>query len=177
MLTLFLFCGMAQAADPAKVLRVATFDIETFDPQQFNDDPSFQVFSAIFEGPYEYDYLASPPRLAPVTASGPPVITDDGKTWTIRLTPGIYFTDDPAFGGKRRELVAEDYVYSLKRWIDPNLRRGGAAVISDLLLVGASRLMPPAGPARNSTTTSRSKDCAPRTATRCSFASPSPTIR
>jgi ABC-type transport system substrate-binding protein len=139
-LVLLLACAVhlpAQAAaDPAKVLRVASFDIETFDPQQFNDDPSFQVFVAIFEGMYEYDYLASPPRLAPVTASGPPVITDDGKTWTVRITPGIYFTDDPAFGGKRRELVAEDYVYSLKRWIDPNLRRGGDAVMSDLV-VGA----------------------------------------
>ena len=126
----------AYAADPAKVLRVASFDIETFDPQQFNDNPSFDVFTAIFEGLYEYDYLASPPRLAPVTASGQPVITDDGKTWTIRITPGIYFTDDPAFGGKRRELVADDYVYSLKRWIDPNLRRGGNAVFADLI-VGA----------------------------------------
>jgi peptide/nickel transport system substrate-binding protein len=130
----------ASAADPNKVLRVASFDIETFDPQQFNDDPSFQVFTSIFEGLYEYDYLASPPRLAPVTASGPPVITDDGKTWTIRVTPGIYFTDDPAFGGKRRELVAEDYVYSLKRWIDPNLRRGGAAVTSDIV-VGAREVV------------------------------------
>ena len=124
----------AHAADPNKVLHVASFDIETFDPQQFNDDPSFQVFTSIFEGLYEYDYLTSPPRLAPVTAAGPPVITEDGKTWTVRVTPGIYFTDDPAFGGRRRELVAEDFVYSLKRWIDPNLRRGGAAVTSDLLI-------------------------------------------
>jgi oligopeptide transport system substrate-binding protein len=137
-------CGVAGAADPAKVLHVASFDIETFDPQQFNDDPSFQVFTAIFEGLYEYDYLASPPRLAPVTASGPPLVTDDGRTWTIRITPGIYFTDDPAFGGRRRELVAEDYVYSLKRWIDPTLRRGGAAVTSDLL-VGARAVVDAAG--------------------------------
>ena len=83
----------ATAADPKKVLRVASFDIETFDPQQFNDNPSFEVFNAIYEGLYEYDYLASPPRLATVTASGPPEITDDGRTWTIRVTPGIYFTD------------------------------------------------------------------------------------
>ena len=68
----------AHAADPNKVLHVASFDIETFDPQQFNDDPSFQVFTSIFEGLYEYDYLTSPPRLAPVTAAGPPVITEDG---------------------------------------------------------------------------------------------------
>jgi ABC-type transport system substrate-binding protein len=143
-LIMFGIGGAAVAADPSKVLHVASFDIETFDPQQFNDDPSFQVFTAIFEGLYEYDYLASPPRLAPVTAAGPPVIADDGKTWTIRVTPGIYFTDDPAFGGRRRELVAEDYVYSLKRWIDPNLRRGGAAVTSDLI-VGARAAVEAAG--------------------------------
>jgi ABC-type transport system substrate-binding protein len=130
------FCCTAGAADPEKVLRVASPDIDTFDPQQFNDIPSYDVFTAIFEGLYEYDYLASPPRLAPNTAAGQPVITDDGKTWTIRLTSGIFFTDDPAFGGKPRELVAADYVYSLKRWIDPNLRRGGSPVFTDLI-VGA----------------------------------------
>ena len=135
-LVVLAFGGAAHAADPEKVLHVAMFDIATFDPQQYTDVPSFEVFTSIYEGLYEYDYLASPPRLAPVTASGQPIIADGGMTWTIRVQPGIYFTDDPAFGGKRRELVAEDYVYSLKRWIDPNLRRGGSAVFTDLI-VGA----------------------------------------
>ena len=75
----------AQAADPDKVLRLAMFDIGSFDPQQFQDNPSFEVFTAIYEGLYEYDYLASTPRLSPVTAAGPPVVTDDGRTWTIRV--------------------------------------------------------------------------------------------
>ena len=44
-----------------------------------------------------------------------PVITDGGKTWTIKLQKGIRFADDPAFKGKPRELDAEDYVYSIKR--------------------------------------------------------------
>src|SRR5262249_470075 len=43
-------CGSATAADPHKVLHIASPDIETLDPQQFNDDPSFQVIGAIFEG-------------------------------------------------------------------------------------------------------------------------------
>ena len=72
-LVVLLAGAAAHAADLDKVLRVALLDIATFDPQQFNDNPSFEVFSAIYEGLYEYDYLASPPRLAPVTASGPPV--------------------------------------------------------------------------------------------------------
>ena len=59
----------ANAADPAKVLRIASLDIETFDPQQFNDNPSFEVFTAIFEGLYEYDYLVCPYALKPLLAA------------------------------------------------------------------------------------------------------------
>ena len=63
-------------------------------------------------------------------------IGDGGRRWTMRVKPGIFFTDDPAFKGKPRELVAEDYVYSYKRWLDPNGRRGGAPILTDLI-VGA----------------------------------------
>jgi oligopeptide transport system substrate-binding protein len=127
---------VAQAADPDKVLRVASPDIETLDPQQYNDNPSFEVISAIFEGLYEFDYLASPSKLAPVGAVALPEISRDGKTWTIRARPGIFFTDDPAFRGKPREVTADDWIYTLKRWLDPNLRRGGDPIVSDLV-VGA----------------------------------------
>ena len=50
--------GVAHAADPAKVLRVATFEIDTLDPQQYSDDPSFQLVMALFEPAYEWDYLS-----------------------------------------------------------------------------------------------------------------------
>jgi len=126
----------ASAADPNKVLHVASYDIDTLDPQQFSDTPSFEVLIAIFEPLYEYDYLQTPPNLSPLTAAAPIEITDGGKTWTMRVRPGIFFTDDPAFKGKPRELVAEDYVYSYKRWIDPNGRRGGGPILTDLI-VGA----------------------------------------
>jgi oligopeptide transport system substrate-binding protein len=123
----------AVAADPNKVLHIASPDIETLDPHQFNDSPSFDVITAIFEGLYEWDYLAAAPTLAPVTAAGPPQISADGLVWTMRIKPGIYFTDDPAFKGKPRELVAQDAVYSITRFLDPNLRRGGAPVSTDLV--------------------------------------------
>lgn len=125
---------LAHAADPAKVLRIASADIETLDPHQYNDSPSFDVITAIFEGLYEWDYLASPPKLSPVGAASLPQVTDDGKTWTIRIRPGVFFTDDPAFRGKRREVTVDDWLYSLKRWLDPNLRRGGSPIVADLLI-------------------------------------------
>ncbi len=130
------FCCAASAADANKILRVASPDIDTLDPQQYNDNPSFEVLVAIFEPTYEWDYFASPPKLTPLTAAAPIEYADEGKRWTIRIKPGIFFTDDPAFKGKPRELVAEDYVYSYKRWLDPNGRRGGAPIVTDLI-VGA----------------------------------------
>jgi ABC-type transport system substrate-binding protein len=128
------FASSALAADPRKVLRVASRDIETLDPQQYTEVPSFELIRALFEGLYEFEYLDVPPRLHPNTADGAPQISDDGRTWVVRVKPGIYFIDDPAFKGKRRELVAEDYVYTIKRWLDPNLRRGGAPIQTDLII-------------------------------------------
>ena len=79
MLALMASCWALAAADPHKVLRVASPDIETLDPQQYNDDPSFEIISTIFEGLYEWDYLATTPTLTPVTAAGPPQISQAGN--------------------------------------------------------------------------------------------------
>ena len=168
----------AGAADPDKVLRVAMPDIETLDPHQYSDDPSFQVLRAIFEGMYEWDYLASPARLSPLAAVALPEITDGGKTWTMRLKPGIYFTPDPAFNGKPRELVAADYVYSLKRWLDPNLHRGGAPINTDLI-VGARAIVDAAARAGGKFDYDRPMEGlrAIDRYTRATASSPSPTTR
>jgi ABC-type transport system substrate-binding protein len=103
-----------------KVLRYAFLVAETgFDPAQVNDLYSAIIFSHIFDTPLTYDYLARPFKLKPNTAAAMPEISADGKVWTLRIRPGIYFADDPAFRGKKRELTAYDYVYSLKRHFDP----------------------------------------------------------
>jgi len=130
--------GIAQpwsvgAADLNKVLRIAQSDIDTLAPQEWTDYFSNWVGVAIFEGLYEWDYLARPARLFPNTAAALPEIADDGLTWTIRVKPGIYFTDDPAFQGKPRELTAHDYVYSFKRALDPNLRPGGSLLLTQTI--------------------------------------------
>jgi ABC-type transport system substrate-binding protein len=120
-------------AAEAKVLRLALPDIAYLDPQQINDLYSTRVASAIFEGLYQFDYLATPARVVPNTALAMPEIADDGRTWTIRIRPGIRFTDAPAFRGRPRELTAQDYVYSITRALDPNLKRGGDPALTNLL--------------------------------------------
>jgi len=126
-LGLVLFAALASAAgaraDEAKVLRVALQDIASLDPQQITDLNSERVANAIFEGLYQFDYLAAPARIVPNTAAAMPEIADNGRTWTIRIKPGILFASAPAFNGKPRELTAQDYVYSITPRLDPNLER------------------------------------------------------
>jgi len=111
------------AADMDKVIRHVFPAAETgFDPAAVQDLYSGTIEQAIFETLLTYDYLARPAKLVPLTAEAMPVVTDNGKTYTIRVRKGIYFTPDPAFKGKKRELVAADYAYALKRLIDPRIR-------------------------------------------------------
>ncbi|HET9579639.1 MAG TPA: ABC transporter substrate-binding protein [Usitatibacter sp.] len=111
----------AQAQE--KVLHYAFEIAETsFDPHRISDVYSNIVNQGMFEAPLTYDYLARPAKLVPNTAAALPEVSADGRTYTVRIKPGIYFADDPAFRGKRRELVAEDYVYSMKRLLDARVR-------------------------------------------------------
>lgn len=107
-------------AQPQKVLHYAFQVAETnFDPTQISDTYSRTVTPHIFETPYAYDHLARPAKIRPLTAVALPEVSDDYKVWTLKIRPGIYFADDAAFKGQRRELVAQDYVYALLRFADP----------------------------------------------------------
>src|SRR5215472_5093403 len=136
-LALILSPGSLSAADLNKVVHIAFVAPENgFDPQASNDLYSNYVNREIFDSLYRYDFLARPYKVIPNTATALPEISADGLTWTIRVRPGIYFTDDPAFKGQKRELTAADYVYSFKRLIDPKLRATNAQILDDRL-VGA----------------------------------------
>jgi ABC-type transport system substrate-binding protein len=114
--------GAAYMPDKNKVLRYAFEIAETsMDPQKVSDVYSTIVHNAIFDTPLRYDYLARPLKVVPNTIVSMPEVTDNFRTYTFRVKPGIYFADHPVFGGKKRELVAEDYVYSIKRLFDPTL--------------------------------------------------------
>jgi len=112
----------ATHAHAAKTLHIAFTAAETtFDPAASDDIPSSDIIRMIFDPPLEYDYHARPVKLRPATLSAMPAVSADGKTYVLTVKPGIYFQDDPAFAGKRRELVAADYVYSIKRLMDPKI--------------------------------------------------------
>jgi len=133
------FASLPALAQPggAKVLRYAFEIAETsFDPQHIADVYSNIVNQGMFETPLMYDYLARPLKLKPQTATSMPEIGDGGRTYTIHVRPGIYFADDPAFGGAKRELTAADYVYSIKRVLDPKVQASQIAEVEPYV-VGA----------------------------------------
>lgn len=142
--TVIALMPMGYAKTPAqadKVLRVA-FEApdDGFDMVKTFNFYSGNVADVIFERLLQYDYLANPVKLVPSTAESLPVIEKNGQVYIFKIKPWIYFTDDPAFKGKRRELVAEDYVYSIKRILDPKNHASAFSFI-DNKIVGANALV------------------------------------
>jgi ABC-type transport system substrate-binding protein len=134
--------GPARAQAARKQLRIAFPAPESsFDPPQTNSDYySSTLIAQILEAPLSYDYLARPARLLPNTAAALPEVSADGRSFTVRLKPGIFFADDPAFKGRPRELVAEDYVYSIKRFYDPKYNSSDLYLYEQQKLLGLSEL-------------------------------------
>ncbi len=124
-----------------KVLRYAFPIAETsFDPSQLTDIYSRTVTAAIFEALYRYDHLARPVQIKPLLAEALPEMSDDFRSFTVKIRPGIYFADDPAFKGKPRELTAQDFVYSFKRFADPALKSPGWTSLEEAGLLGLAAL-------------------------------------
>jgi ABC-type transport system substrate-binding protein len=117
------FAVEAGAAAERKVLRMAFRTAEAgFDPQRIDDRYSVGVCENLFEPLLTYDYLARPVRLVPLVAESVPEPQEGGTRYTFRIRPGILFADDPAFKGAKRELVAADVEYAIKRFRDPKNR-------------------------------------------------------
>ncbi|WP_394780025.1 ABC transporter substrate-binding protein [Undibacterium sp.] len=117
---------LANPADKARAPKTLHVMLTTqeaaLDPGAASDLASLSINENIFDPMLRYDYLARPVKLMPNTLAAMPDISDNGKTYTMHIQPGIFFTPDAAFKGKQRELTAQDYLYSIKRLYDPALK-------------------------------------------------------
>jgi ABC-type oligopeptide transport system substrate-binding subunit len=100
------FAVVALAAQAQQKTLHYAFEIAetTFDAQRVSDVYSQVLNSGIYDSPLTYDYLARPAKLKPNSLAGMPELSADGLTYTFHVQPGIYFMDDPAFNGRKREL-------------------------------------------------------------------------
>src|SRR5262245_32327906 len=112
--------GSSAYAAEKKTLKIAFRSAETgFDPQRIQDRLSAGICENFFESFLSYDWLARPVKLVPQVVEAVPVAEEGGTRFTFHIKPGIYYADDPAFKGQRRELVAADMEYAIKRFRDP----------------------------------------------------------
>lgn len=108
-------------------------DPQTLDPVKAGDTLSGSIICQIYDSLYQYSYLvhqylAPPYGLEPALATSMPEISADGLTYTIHVKKGVVFQDDPCFqasGGKGRELVADDFIFAIKRLADVATQASG----------------------------------------------------
>jgi ABC-type transport system substrate-binding protein len=133
--------AQAQGTPPLRTLRYAFPVAESgFDPAQISDTYSRTVTAHIFEALYGYDHLARPAKIVPLIAAGMPEVSEDFRVWTFKLQPGIFFADDPAFKGLKREVVAADFVFAIKRYADPAVKSPLWASVENWKVLGLSSL-------------------------------------
>jgi ABC-type transport system substrate-binding protein len=97
------------------------YRIRTLDPALASDVYAALEVAKTYETLLQYNYLDRPYHVEPLLATAMPAISADGKTYTFKVRPGIYFQDDPCFtktGGKGRAVVAGDFAYSMRRVMD-----------------------------------------------------------
>jgi len=151
-----------------KVLRYAFRVAETgFDPAQVNDFSSSTVIANIFEAPLTYDFLARPAKIVPNTAVALPDVSDDFRTFTVRIRPGIHFRTTQhsrAVGASwSRRTTSTRSSGSTTRSSRPAALSAEDAQL--LRMNGRSRLRAAALKGEGSTSTAKSTACARSTAT------------
>jgi len=113
-----------------RILRVAQQSIggDAIDPAQLNSVLVAHMLDNLLEPMLRYDYLARPLKLIANTLEALPEAGEGGRVYTCRLKRGVYFAPDPVFKGKR-ELVAADYAYSIRRLFDPRWKSSQLFVV------------------------------------------------
>src|SRR5262249_45242819 len=119
------------------IYRYLPDDPKTLDPSVSYMVSEGYILSVICNSYFQYHYLKQNPltlelgigAVMPTRKPAPAWVMQRGKKvaktgelWSFRLKPGLHFQDDPCFpGGKGREVVAADIIYSFKRMADPKV--------------------------------------------------------
>lgn len=91
-------------------------DVGTLDPMLSDSFYDSWGSAVVTETLLEYHYLKRPLQLQPLLLKEMPKVSKDGLTYSFTLKKGIFFHDNVCFpGGKGRELVSKDVLYSIKR--------------------------------------------------------------
>ena len=100
-------------------------DVSTLDPAIGYDWQNWSIIKSLFDG--LMDYKPGTTELVPDLAESYE-ITNDGKTFTFKLRPGVKFHNG-------REVTAEDVKYSIERVLDPATQSPGAGFFGSIATI------------------------------------------
>jgi oligopeptide transport system substrate-binding protein len=128
-----LFFSCKRTYDDASQLTVFRYNedgnITSLDPIYARNQANIWATSQIFNGLLQLDeQLIVIPSLAKKWK-----ISEDGLVYTFLLRNDVFFHDDPVFeNGRGRKVIAEDFVFSFSRLINPGLNSPGAWVMNQV---------------------------------------------
>jgi peptide/nickel transport system substrate-binding protein len=131
-----LFAGSAtdNRANPAegkkggKLTILSGGDVDYMDPGKSYYSYAFGILQALHRQLYSY-LPNDPTKPVPDLAEGDPEISEDGKTVTVKIKPGVMFSEPV-----KREVTSADIKYAIERAFTANVANGYArAYLGDLV--------------------------------------------
>ncbi len=89
--------------------------VVSMDPAKAFNDESLKLIGQSYETLYQYHYLKRPYEVVPLLADGMPQVSNNGKTYTIKIKKGVVYHPHPAFQGKARFVTSRDFANQIKR--------------------------------------------------------------
>ena len=127
-------CQNEQKDSSQKTLTLAlTGEISTLDPASAYDTISNSVIYQSYEQLYQYHYLKRPYQVIPLLAEGMPKISEDGKTYTIKIKKDILYHPHKALK-KGRTVKAQDFITQIKRLAFIPTQSNGAWLFKDKIV-------------------------------------------
>lgn len=108
--------------------------LTSLDPAYARNQGNIWAVTQLYNGLMELDQQLKP---APVIAKSWE-ISPDGKKYLFHLRSDVYFHDHPVFPhNKGRKVIAQDFVYSFKRILEPNTASTGSWIFKGKVLENA----------------------------------------
>jgi oligopeptide transport system substrate-binding protein len=102
--------GTTAAQKPSGTITVRTIQFESWDPHFSDFNQDIEHFFAVWRGLYQLDKDSKP---QPAMADGAPTVSSDGKTYTVKVKPGMKWSDGQG-------LDANDFVLGVQRTCNPD---------------------------------------------------------
>lgn len=128
-LLLLVSCKGKPENDNKKVFNInLDQNVTSLDPAFARNQNAIWMINQIFNGLVQVDrQLNTVPCIAKSWTT-----SHDGLVYTFNLRNDVFFQDDALFkNGKGRKVVAQDFVYSFNRLIDPKVASSGGWIFSD----------------------------------------------